>query len=174
MSLKRLTIIVAAVTLLPAAASAQVGIRLGVGGIGLGFSPPVLRERQQPESVERHRAPQRSVRHKQNSDDDDVKTAKKAPEPEQPKTPEAQNENSTVSIAVPEKGGATATAPIEKAEASVDNENSTITGASATTVQPEPVKAPVTTADTASEGKPEATCKRYFPTVGQTVSVPCD
>jgi hypothetical protein len=32
----------------------------------------------------------------------------------------------------------------------------------------------VTTADTAGSGDPGATCKRYFPTAGQTITVPCD
>src|SRR5262245_21874639 len=117
MSATRLMIVVAAVALMPAAASAQVGIRLGIGGIGLGFSPPIARERDRPTSVERHRAPQRSqqVRRKRNNDDDDVKTAKKTPAtqeakaPEAPKVPDAQNENSSVSIVLPDKSQQTTT-----------------------------------------------------------------
>ncbi len=187
MSLKRLTIIVAALALLPAAASAQVGIRIGGGGIGLGFIAPPLMGRDRPERVERQRAPQRTerVRRKQN-DDDDVKTVKKAPaqEPKEaeapkvadtPKVTEAQNENSTVSIAVPgaNKGEVT-TAATEKINSPVDNENSTITGAASSTIEPDPVKAPVTTADTAADGKAVGNCRRYIPTAGQTITVPCD
>ena len=181
---KRLMIIVAALALVPAAASAQVGIRLGIGGIGLGFSPPIARERDRPASVERHRAPQKSerVRRKQNNDDDDVKTAKKTPavqeakEPEAPKVAKGESENSSVSVAVPgaDKGAVTTTAATEKIDALVDNENSTITGAGASAKEPEPVRAPVTTADTATDGKPAAMCRRYIPTAGQTISVPCD
>ena len=173
MSATRLAIIVAALALMSVSASAQVGIRLGIGGIGLGFSPPIARERDRP--VERYRAPQRSehVRHKQSNDDDDVKTAKKTPATQESKEPQAQNENSSVSSLAPDNGPTT-TPVTETTEVSAINENSTITGAALTTTESDPVKTPVTTADTAGSGNPAATCKRFFPTVGQTISVPCD
>ena len=184
MSPTRLAITLAALLLMSTGASAQVGIRIGGGGIGLGLvGPPILGGRDRSDDVERHRAaPQRSehVRRKQSNDDDDVKTAKKAPAKEETKEeskePQALNENSSVSSIAPNKdnGEATTTAATEMTEVSGINENSTITGGSLSTADPNPVKTPVTTATTAGSGEPVATCKRYFPTVGQTITVPCD
>lgn len=179
MSTTRLAIVLAALALMSAGASAQVGIRIGGGGIGLGLmGPPLLGRRDRYDGVERHRAPQRSehVRRKQSNDDDDVKTAKKTPATQESNEPKAQNENSSVSSIAPDKdkGGPTTTPVIEKTEVSAINENSTISGAALSTIEPDPVKAPVTTADTAGSGKTDATCKRYFPTVGQTLTVPCN
>ena len=53
------------------------------------------------------------------------------------------------------------------------NENSTIASA-APTAQADPVKAAATKADTDGASPKPTGCKRYFPTIGQTLSVPCD
>ena len=56
------------------------------------------------------------------------------------------------------------------------NENSTIASvASSATANADPVKGQLSKrVDTDASGKTVATCKRYFPTVGQTITVPCD
>ena len=56
------------------------------------------------------------------------------------------------------------------------NENSTIaTVVSSTTANADAVKGQLSKrVDTDASGKTVATCKRYFPTVGQTITVPCD
>ena len=59
--------------------------------------PPVYGQGQS-NSVERYRAPQHidRVQRKRNTDDDDVKTAKKTPAPEESKEAKAQSENSSI------------------------------------------------------------------------------
>lgn len=132
------------------------------------WSPPIYGSgsRERSYSTERHRAPQRieRVQRKPRSDDENVKTAKSAPEPSKDK---AQNENSgIVSIAsnkdkvapVTEfaKSDATKTDTAKTDTAKSRSENSTIASVAST-----PTKTP-------------APCKRYFPTVGLTITVPCD
>lgn len=131
-------------------------------------------------SVERYRAPQRLDRVQRKRTNDDVETAKKTPEPSaESKEAKAQNENSSiVSIATDKPAPAATETPktdTAKADAAKSrNENSTIASIDASaTAKAEPVKATVTKADTDGTGKPTG-CKRYFPTVGQTLSVPCD
>ena len=55
------------------------------------------------------------------------------------------------------------------------NENSTIASVvSSATANADPVKGlPSKSVDTDASGKTVETCKRYFPTVGQTITVPC-
>lgn len=107
------------------------------------------------------------------SNDDDVKTAKRTPEPAENK---AQNENSSIVSIASDKDKVTPVIETPKTDtakadtAKSRSENSTIASAasSATT------KAEVTKADADRSAKTPATCKRYFPTAGQTITVPCD
>jgi hypothetical protein len=137
-------------------------------------------------STERYRAPQRLDRvesRKRNSDDDDVKTAKKpAPEKEATeKTAKAESENSSISVAADANKKPTDTAKTDMTKtdaARADsqksaNENSTIASV-ATTAKADPVKTSATKADTDGASAKPSGCKRYFPTIGQTLSVPCD
>ncbi len=180
MSTTRLAIAVALLALMSAGASAQVGIRIGGGGIGLGFvSPPLFGGRDRPGGVEHHRAPQRSerVRRKQRDDDDDVKTAKKTPASQELKEAKAQNENSSISALASDKDKNAPVAEktgVAESGAKFDNENSTIASAESGTIKSDPVEASVTTAGTSGNGKTVATCRRYLPTVGETITVPCD
>jgi hypothetical protein len=193
--------------LLTAPASAQQGPSYegrGYGGplyVGPNFqhggqwSPPVYGSgsREPSHRTERYRAPQRldRVQRKRNSDDEDVKTAKKTPAAKESQDAKATNENSSiVSTASDKDKAASTTTPATdspKADAKKThtakadsansrNENSTIAGrvASTPTAKSESVKAEVTKADTDRSAKTPATCKRYFPTVGQTITVPCD
>lgn len=128
-------------------------------------------------SVERYRAPQRldRVERKRNNNDDDVKAAKKTEPATESKEAKAENENSSISVTADADRKPTDTAKADTAKADTEklaNENSTIASV-ATTAKADPVKASVTKADTNGSGKPTG-CKRYFPTVGQTLSVPCD
>jgi hypothetical protein len=189
MSTKHLAIALASLALMSATASAQVGFRIGGGGIGLGIVTAPLIGRDRPNKAERYRAPQRSehARRKRSNDDDDVKTAKKTPaSQEAPASQESnlakgQNENSSISSSAADKPAnapVTATADLGNAGTPEFNENSTITSAASSTIESVPVKPPVTppvtTAETDGSGTTAATCKRYFPTVGQTLTVPCN
>ena len=176
------------------------------------WGPPVYGQGQS-KSVERYRAPQHidRVQRKRNSDDDNVKTAKKTPAPEESKEAKSQSENSSI-VTVGSDHDKTTPAPKESKEAKSQsenssivtigsdqdkttpvteqkktdlaksdkskssNENSTIASvASSTTANADPVKGQLRKRfETDASGKTVATCKRYFPTVGQTITVPCD
>jgi hypothetical protein len=175
MSTMRLAVAVASFALMSAGASAQVGFRIGGGGIGLGIQTlPLLGGQDRSNNVERYRAPQRTdrVQRRRNSDDDDVKTAKKTPAPEESKEAKSRNENSSIVTIGSDHDKTTPVTEQRKTDlaksdkSKSSNENSTIATIASTTT--EPVKVPVT------NGEAVATCKRYLPTAGQTVTVPCD
>jgi hypothetical protein len=195
MSTTRFAIAAASLALMSAGASAQVSFESrGYGGpLGIGpnfqlggqHSPPVYGGQERSNSTERYRAPQRIDRVQRKRDtDDDVKTAKKTPATEESKEATARNENSSiVSIASEKDKALPAPAVTEQRKTDVaksdrsksSNENSAIAGiASSATAKADPVKAEVTKADTDGGAKTVATCKRYFPTAGQTFTVPCD
>ena len=138
--------------------------------------------------VERYRAPQHidRVQRKRNTDDDDVKTAKKTPAPEESKEAskdaKAQSENSSIVTIGSDHEKTTPVTEQRKTDlaksdkSKSSNENSTIASvASSATANADPVKGQLSkTVDKDASGKTVATCKRYFPTVGQTITVPCD
>ena len=196
MSMTRFAIAAASLALMSAGASAQVSYESrGYGGpLGIGpnfqqggqHAPPVYGSGQERSySTERYRAPQRIDRvQRKHNDDDDVKTAKKTPAAEESKEATSHNENSSiVSIASEKDKALPAPAVTEQKKTDLAkgdksksrNENSAIASiASSATAKADPVKAEVTKADTDGGAKAVATCKRYFPTVGQTITVPCD
>ncbi len=144
------------------------------------WSPPVYGSGQErSKSTERYRAPQRLDRvERRRSNDDDVKTAKRTPEPAENK---AQNENSSIVSIASDKDKVTPVIETPKTDtaradtAKSRSENSTIASvASSATTKADAVKAEVTKADADTSAKTPATCKRYFPTAGQTITVPCD
>ena len=147
------------------------------------WGPPVYGQGQS-KSVERYRAPQHidRVQRKRNSDDDNVKTAKKTPAPEESKEAKAQSENSSIVTIGPDRDKTTPVTEQRKTDlaksdkSKSSNENSTIASvASSATASVDPVKGQLSKrVDTDASGKTVATCKRYFPTVGQTITVPCD
>ena len=147
------------------------------------WGPPVYGQGQS-KSVERYRAPQHidRVQRKRNSDDDNVKTAKKTPAPEELKEAKAQSENSSIVTIGPDRDKTTPVTEQRKTDlaksdkSTSSNENSTIASvASSTTANADPVKGQLRKRfETDASGKTVATCKRYFPTVGQTITVPCD
>jgi hypothetical protein len=185
MSTMRLAVAVASFALMSAGASGQVGFRIGGGGIGLGIQTLPLRGGQERSSnVERYRAPQRTdrVQRRRNSNDDDVKTAKKTPALEESKEAKSQNENSSIVTIGSDHDKTTPVTEQRKTDlaksdkSKSSNENSTIASvASSATANADPVKGQLSKrVDTDASGKTVATCKRYFPTVGQTITVPCD
>jgi len=151
------------------------------------WGPPVYGQGQS-KSVERYRAPQHIDREqrKRNTDDDNVKTAKKTPAPEESKEAskeaKAQSENSSIVTIGSDQDKTTPVTEQKKTElaksdkSKSSNENSTIASvASSATANADPVKGQLSkTVDKDASGKTVATCKRYFPTVGQTITVPCD
>lgn len=176
----RLAIAVVLLALMSAGASAQVGFRIGGGGIGVGL--PLFRGGESPDTAERYRAPQRSDRvhrKRNNDDDDDVKTAKKTAAPEEAK---AHNESSSIVSIGSDKEKSTPVTDQKKTDVSrsdtskSSSENSTIASvASTTTANADLVTGlPSKTVDTDASGNTVETCKRYFPTVGQTITVPCE
>ena len=147
------------------------------------WGPPVYGQGQS-NSVERYRAPQHidRVQRKRNTDDGDVKTAKKTPAPVKSKEAKVQSENSSIVSVGSDKDKSTPVTEQKKTDVAksgkseTSSENSTIaSAASTTTANADPVKGQLSkTVDTDASGKTVATCKRYFPTVGQTITVPCD
>ena len=151
------------------------------------WGPPVYGQGQS-KSVERYRAPQHidRVQRKRNSDDDNVKTAKKTPAPEEwkeaSKEAKSQSENSSIVTIGSDHDKTTPVTEQKKTDlaksdnSKSSNENSTIASvASSATANADPVKGQLSKrVDTDASGKTVATCKRYFPTVGQTITVPCD
>jgi hypothetical protein len=151
------------------------------------WGPPVYGQGQS-KSVERYREPQHidRVQRKRNSDDDNVKTAKKMPAPEESKEAskeaKSQSENSSIITIGSDHDKTTPVTEQKKTDVAKSdkskssNENSTIASvASSTTANADPVKGQLSKrVDTDASGKTVATCKRYFPTVGQTITVPCD
>ena len=147
------------------------------------WGPPVYGQGQS-NSVERYRAPQHidRVQRKRNTDDDDVKTAKKALAPKELKEAKSQSENSSIVTIGSDQDKTTPVTEQKKTDlaksdkSKSSNENSTIaSAASSTTANADPVKGQLRKRfETDASGKTVATCKRYFPTVGQTITVPCD
>jgi hypothetical protein len=147
------------------------------------WGPPVYGQGQS-KSVERYRAPQHidRVQRNRNTDDDNVKTAKKTPAPEQSKEAKSQSQNSSIVTIGPDHDKTTPVTEQKKTDlaksdkSKSSNENSTIASvASSATANADPVKGQLSKrVDTDASGKTVATCKRYFPTVGQTITVPCD
>ena len=135
-------------------------------------------------STERYRAPQRldRVERKRNDADDDVKTAKKTPAPKDSQEAKSQSENSSIVTLGPDHDKSTPVTEQKQADVAksgpskTSSENSTIASvASSTTANADPVKGQLSKrVDTDASGNTVATCKRYFPTVGQTITVPCD
>ena len=144
--------------------------------------------REHSSTTERYSAPQHidRVQRNRNTDDDDVKTAKKTPAREESKEAskgaKAQSENSSIVTIGSDHDKPTPVTEQKKTDlAKADkskpsNENSTIaSAASSATANADPVKGQLSKrVDTDASGKTVATCKRYFPTVGQTITVPCD
>jgi type IV secretory pathway VirB10-like protein len=150
------------------------------------WGPPVYGQGQS-HGVERYSAPQHvdRVQRKRNTDDD-VKTAKKTPAPQESKEAskeaKAQSENSSIVTIGSDTDKSTPVTEQKKTDlaksdkSKSSNENSTIASvASSATANADPVKGQLSKrVDSDASGKTVATCKRYFPTVGQTITVPCD
>ena len=197
MSKTSLTLAAACLALMSVGASAQDNSSYenrGYGGpLGVGpnfqqggqWGPPIYGAgREHSSTTERYSAPQHIDRaqRKRNDGDDDVKTAKKTPAPKDSKEATAHSENSSIVTLGPDHDKS---APVtEQKQAAVaksdpsktSSENSTIASvASSTTANADPVKGQLSKrVDTDASGNTVATCKRYFPTVGQTITVPCD
>jgi hypothetical protein len=153
------------------------------------WGPPIYGAgREHSSTTERYREPQRTdrVQRKRTTDDDDVKTAKKTPAPEESKEAskdaKAQSENSSIVTIGSDHEKTTPVTEQRKTDlaksdkSKSSNENSTIASvASSATANADPVKGQLSkTVDKDASGKTVATCKRYFPTVGQTITVPCN
>ncbi len=140
--------ILAATTMLASTAQAGMRVRLGFGGL-----PPYLTDYNKEAAYEtRRRAQKRAYRAARRHKQAPVRTAKKAPA-------------ESVAKAEPK---------LEKAPAKVaETENSSISVASVSETNAE--AKPVETAAIPSE--PEARsidCKKFFPAVGMTLTVPCE
>ena len=149
------------------------------------WGPPIYGAgREHSSTTERYREPQHvdRVQRKRNTDDDDVKTAKKTPAPKESKEAKSQSENSSIVTVGSDHDKTTPVTEQKKTDlAKADkskssNENSTIASvASSATANADPVKGQLSKrVDTDASGKTVSNCKRYFPTVGQTITVPCD
>ena len=157
-----------------AQAGMRVGIGIGIGGLALGAmsngggrgEAREYRERKRERAsrrVREEKAPVRSA--KKSKSDKSEKTEQAAEEPASTATNEASAIATTGGpVVAPVTTGATATADAQ-------TEHSSISLASATDDA-----APVKKIDTASQettGK-SLDCKKFFPSVGMTLSVPCE
>jgi hypothetical protein len=196
MSKASLTLAAACLALMSVGASAQEPTYEGRGyggplGVGPNFQQggqwgaPIYGSgaREHSSTTERYSAPQHIDRaQRRRNDDDDVKTAKKTPSHEESKEAKSQSENSSIVTLGPDHDKSTPVteqkqADVAKSDPSkTSSENSTIASvASSTTANADPVKGQLSKrVDTDASGNTVATCKRYFPTVGQTITVPCD
>ena len=149
------------------------------------WGPPIYGAgREHSSTTERYREPQHidRVQRKRETDDDDVKTAKKTPAPEESKEAKAESENSSIVTIGSAQDKTTPVTEQKKTDlaksdnSKSSNESSTIASvASSANANADPVKGQLSKrVDTDASGKTVATCKRYFPTVGQTITVPCD
>jgi hypothetical protein len=149
------------------------------------WGPPIYGAgREHDSTTERYSEPQHidRVQRKRNTDNDDVKTAKKTPALEESKEAKAQSENSSIVTIGSDHEKTTPVTEQRKTDlaksdkSKSSNENSTIASvASSATANADSVKGQLSkTVDKDASGKTVATCKRYFPTVGQTITVPCD
>ena len=115
-----------------------------------------------------------------------MKTAKKTPEPKDSKEARAHSENSSIVSVGADTDKSTPVTEQKKTDlaksdnsksdnSKTSNENSTIASvASSATADADPVKGQLSKrVDTDASGNTVTTCKRYFPTVGQTITVPC-
>lgn len=144
------------------------------------WGPPIYGAgREHSSTTERYSSPQRIDRaqRKRNDDDNDVKTAKRTPEPDN----KAHSENSSIVSVGSDKDKSTPVTEQKKIDVAksdnskTSNENSTIASvASSATADADPAKGQLSKrVDTDATGNTVTTCKRYFPTVGQTITVPC-
>jgi len=149
------------------------------------WGPPIYGAgREHDSTTERYSEPQHidRVQRKRNTDNDDVKTVKKTPALEESKEAKAQSENSSIVTIGSDHEKTTPVTEQRKTDlaksdkSKSSNENSTIASvASSATANADPVKGQLSkTVDKDASGKTVATCKRYFPTVGQTITVPCN
>ena len=153
------------------------------------WGPPIYGAgREHSSTTERYSSPQHIDRaqRKRNDDDNDVKTAKKTPEPKDSKEARAHGENSSIVSVGADTDKSTPVTEQKKTDlaksdnsksdnSKTSNENSTIASvASSATADADPVKGQLSKrVDTDASGNTVMTCKRYFPTVGQTITVPC-
>ena len=132
------------------------------------WGPPIYGAgREHSSTTERYREPQRTDRVQRKRNTKDAK---------------AQSENSSIVTIGSDHEKTTPVTEQRKTDlaksdkSKSSNENSTIASvASSATANADPVKGQLSkTVDKDASGKTVATCKRYFPTVGQTITVPCD
>jgi len=179
MTRTRLAIAAAAacLALTPVCASAQVGIGLSFESRGYGgplhIGPNFKSNTQEPSARKAYNrsTPRKVTRERKAQPRQDVETAKSTPAA--PAKDKAQSENSTIASVATEDTVETsiaATTPnaeaTKPAPAKAQVENSTIASVAADTTAQSETASPAT--------KTSAGCKRYFPTVGQTITVPCD
>jgi hypothetical protein len=149
------TAILAATTMLASTAEAGMRVHLGFGGL-----PPYLTDYNKEAAYEtRRRAQKRAYRAARRHQQAPVRAAKKATSIAKAK-------------AEPEVEVEVEKAPAKAAQ--MENSSISVASLSKTTADAEPVDEPVKTAAIPSE--PEARhidCKKYFPAVGMTLTVPC-
>jgi hypothetical protein len=125
-------------------------------------SPPVYGQGSSSKKQYRKRRVERATTERKAPAAKATDTAKSSP-----KQSDVQSENSSIAGAAADthKTGEESTAETTKTTNTVENENSSISGASLAS-------------DTTAKDEPKAAqkvgCKKYFPTAGMTLSVPCD
>jgi hypothetical protein len=158
-----------------AQAGMRVGIGIGVGGLALGALGAMsnkggsgeareYRSRKKERAVRREREEKAPVRAAKKSKPETTQQAAKEPVAKEPAF-EASNEPSGIAS---KDGPAVPTVTTGSTDIAAQTENSSISLASANEA------APVKTIDTASQETKSLDCKKFFPTAGMTLSVPCE
>ena len=150
-----------------AQAGMRVGIGIGVGGLALGALGAMSNKSGSGEAREyRSRKKERAVR-REREEKAPVRAAKKSkPEPaEKETTSTASNEASSITLG---KDSAPPPVTTGSTDIAAQTENSSISLASANDA------GSVKKIDTASQETKSLDCKKFFPSVGMTLSVPCE
>jgi hypothetical protein len=157
-----------------AQAGMRVGIGIGVGGLALGALGAMsnkgggeareYRSRKKERAVRREREEKAPVRAAKKSKSETTQQAAKESVAKEPAF-EASNEPSGIAS---KDGPGVPTVTTGSTDIAAQTENSSISLASADEA------APVKKIDTASQETKNLDCKKFFPTAGMTLSVPCE
>ncbi len=177
-------IVAISATFSTAQAGMRVGVGIGVGGLALGALGAMsnnggseareYQPRKKARSARRDRdeAPARSSKKKSEK----TEVAKEAPASEEPVAETAANETSSIAGAEGEAAPEVITGSAELAD-QPENSSIALTSVAEPVVKAEPAvkKAEAATPiETVSQAPKAADCKKFFPSVGMTLSVPCE
>ena len=150
----------------PAEAGMRVGFGIGVGALAIGA---IAHEAHRSEAREYHeRTKARTARRHHDEDDSSTRTAKKSKQKSDDTDKETVATSEASSIASGAAPAVTAVTTTGSITALAETENSSIT------LTPVSTAPAVKKIDTASQGTKGLDCRKFFPSVAMTLSVPCE